>query len=106
MFSLTHNFLKVASVAAVVALSALGTPASANEMVQNLGPVPAHAPIPCDSLSRVGRSERPCRAAPASPHFGPTLVTGIDERVDALRSACFNAHTRPRTKQLQEERRG
>src|SRR5262245_48946838 len=45
MFSLTHNFLKVASAAAVVALTSLSTPASANEMVQNLGPVPAHEPI-------------------------------------------------------------
>jgi hypothetical protein len=45
MFSLTHNFLKVASAAAVVALTALSTPASANDMVQNLGPVPAHQPI-------------------------------------------------------------
>ena len=45
MFSLTRNFLKVASAAAVVALIALSTPASANEMVQNLGPVPAYEPI-------------------------------------------------------------
>ena len=43
MFSL--NTLKIASAAAVVALTALSTPASANEMVQNLGPVPAHQPI-------------------------------------------------------------
>jgi hypothetical protein len=45
MFSLTRNTLKVASAAAVVALTALGTPARANEIVQNLGPVPAHEPI-------------------------------------------------------------
>jgi hypothetical protein len=45
MFSLTRNFLKVASAAAVVALTAPSTPASANDMVQNLGPVPAHQPI-------------------------------------------------------------
>jgi hypothetical protein len=45
MFSLTHDTLKVASAAAVIALAAIGTPASANEMVQHLGPVPAHQPI-------------------------------------------------------------
>src|SRR5262245_34870275 len=45
MFSLTRNFLKVASAAAVVAFTAVNTPASANEIVQNLGPVPAHQPI-------------------------------------------------------------
>ena len=43
MFSL--NTLKFASAAAAVVLTALSTPASANEMVQNLGPVPAHQPI-------------------------------------------------------------
>jgi hypothetical protein len=45
MFSLTRKTLKVASAAAIVALAAIGTPAGANEMVQNLGPVPAHQPI-------------------------------------------------------------
>src|SRR5262245_7836599 len=45
MFSLTRNTLKVASASALVALGVIGTPASANEMVQNLGPVPAHQPI-------------------------------------------------------------
>jgi hypothetical protein len=45
MYSLTRNFLKVASAATVVALTALSTPASADEIVQNLGPVPAHQPI-------------------------------------------------------------
>ena len=45
MYSLTHNFLKVASAAAAVALTAVSSPASAYEMVQNLGPVPAHEPV-------------------------------------------------------------
>src|SRR5262245_39707881 len=45
MFSLTRNFLKVVLAGAVVALTAVSTPASAAEMVQNLGPVPAHQPI-------------------------------------------------------------
>ena len=45
MFSLTRNTLKIASAAVVVALTAMSTPASADEIVQNLGPVPAHQPI-------------------------------------------------------------
>jgi hypothetical protein len=45
MFALTRNTLKFASAAAVVALTSLSTPVNANEMVQNLGPVPAHQPI-------------------------------------------------------------
>ena len=67
MYSLTHNFLKVASAAAVVALTALSTPAGANEMVQNLGPVPAHQPIlktvenkkPSSSPAMVSATSRP-----------------------------------------------
>src|SRR5262245_5682484 len=51
MFSLTRNVLKVASAATIVALTAVSTPASADEMVQNLGPVPAHQPI----LKTVGK---------------------------------------------------
>ena len=45
MFSLIHNTLRVASAAAVLAFTAVSTPASANEMVQNLGPVAANEPI-------------------------------------------------------------
>ena len=45
MFSLTHNTLKIASAVAVLALAALSTPASADEIVQNLGPVAANEPI-------------------------------------------------------------
>ena len=45
MFSLTRNFLKFTAAGAIVALTAVSTPASADEMVQNLGPVPAHEPI-------------------------------------------------------------
>jgi hypothetical protein len=45
MFSLTRSFLKFASASAVVALTAVSTPVSADEMIQNLGPVPAHEPV-------------------------------------------------------------
>ena len=45
MFSLTRNFLKFATAGAIVALTAVSTPASTAEMVQNLGPAPAHEPI-------------------------------------------------------------
>jgi hypothetical protein len=45
MFPLSRNFLKFAAAGALLALTAASTPASANEMTQNLGPVPAYAPI-------------------------------------------------------------
>jgi hypothetical protein len=45
MFPLSHSFLKLAVAGALIALTAATTPAGADEMVQNLGPVPAHQPI-------------------------------------------------------------
>jgi hypothetical protein len=36
---MTHQFLKLAAAGAIVVLTAAGTPARADEMVQNLGPV-------------------------------------------------------------------
>ena len=45
MFPLSRSFLKLAVAGALIALTAATTPAGADEMVQNLGPVPAHQPI-------------------------------------------------------------
>jgi hypothetical protein len=45
MFSLSRNFLKFAAAGAFVALTVSGTPARADEMAQNLGPVGPHEPI-------------------------------------------------------------
>jgi len=51
MFSLPHDqLLKIAAVGAIVAFSTVSTPASADEMTQNLGPVGPHEPI----LAKVG----------------------------------------------------
>ena len=53
MFPRSHNFLKFAAAGALLALSVSGTPARADELVQNLGPVGPHEAI----LTEVG-SER------------------------------------------------
>jgi hypothetical protein len=45
MFSLSRNFLKFAAAGTLFALITGIMPASAYEMTQNLGPVPAHEPI-------------------------------------------------------------
>ena len=45
MFPLSRNFLKFAAASAIVALTAVSTPARADELVQNLGPVGPHDPI-------------------------------------------------------------
>jgi hypothetical protein len=45
MFSLSRNFLKFAAAGAFVALTVSGTPARADEMAQNLGPVGPHEPM-------------------------------------------------------------
>jgi hypothetical protein len=45
MFSLSLNFLKFAAAGAIIALIVSGSPARADEMAQNLGPVGPHEPI-------------------------------------------------------------
>jgi hypothetical protein len=53
MFPLSRNFLKFAAAGALLALTVSGTPARADELAQNLGPVGPHEAI----LTEVG-SER------------------------------------------------
>jgi hypothetical protein len=45
MFPLSRNFLKFAAAGALVALTATSTPARADELIQNLGPVGPHEPM-------------------------------------------------------------
>jgi len=45
MFPLSRNSVKIVAAGALVALAAFATPVSADEMVQNLGPVAANEPI-------------------------------------------------------------
>jgi hypothetical protein len=45
MFPLYRNFLKFAAAGALVALTAASTPARADELIQNLGPVGPHQPM-------------------------------------------------------------
>ena len=45
MFPLSRNFLKFAAASAFLVLTLSGTPARADEMAQNLGPVGPHEPI-------------------------------------------------------------
>jgi hypothetical protein len=45
MFPLSRNFLKFAAASSLLVLAAASTPARADEMVQNLGPVGPNEPI-------------------------------------------------------------
>src|SRR6478752_2766093 len=45
MFTLTRSFLKFTAACSLLALTAISTPARADELVQNLGPVGPHEPI-------------------------------------------------------------
>ena len=45
MFPLSRNFLKFAAASAIVAVTAVSTPARADELIQHLGPVGPHEPI-------------------------------------------------------------
>jgi hypothetical protein len=79
MYSLTRRFLKFASAATVVALAAVSTPASANEMVQNLGPVPAHEPI----LKTVGNKHVIAFFVPGNAQCNVQVVIWNAEDVEA-----------------------
>ena len=48
MFPRAHNFLKFAAAGALLALTVSGTPARADELAQNLGPVGPQLPILTD----------------------------------------------------------
>ena len=45
MFPLSRNFLRFAAAGALLAFTVSGTPARADEMAQNLGPVGPHEPM-------------------------------------------------------------
>jgi hypothetical protein len=45
MFPLSRNFLKFAAAGALLAFTAVSTPAVADELIQNLGPVGPHEPM-------------------------------------------------------------
>jgi hypothetical protein len=79
MFPLSHSFLKLAVAGALIALTAATTPAGADEMVQNLGPVPAHQPI----LQTVGNKHVIAFFVPGNGQCNVQAVTWNAEDMEA-----------------------
>lgn len=84
MFSLTHDqLLKIAAVGAIVAFSAASTPARADEMTQNLGPVGPHEPI----LAAVGDKRVIAFYAPGTGTCNVQAVIWNGDDTDAVTAA-------------------
>jgi hypothetical protein len=80
MFPLSRNFLKFAAAGALVALTAATTPASADDMMQNLGPVGPQEPI----LITVGGKHIIAFYAPSNGNCGVQVVTWNADDASAI----------------------
>ena len=92
MFPLTHNqLLKIAVVGAIVAFSAAGTPARADEMAQNLGPVGPHEPI----LATIGNKRVIAFYAPGTGTCDVQAVIWNGDDTDAVTAAGMRVSLDP-----------
>jgi hypothetical protein len=92
MFPLSRHFLKFAAAGILVALTAAGTPARADEMVQNLGPVGPYEPI----LTAVGSKRVIAFYEPDSGNCAVHAVVWNTTDVNADSAARFKATLNPR----------
>ncbi len=92
MFPLSRNLLKFAAAGALVALTAVSTPARADELVQNLGPVGPHEPI----LAWVGNKRIIAFYEPDSGNCAVHVVVWDPKDVNAESTAGFQATLNPR----------
>jgi hypothetical protein len=88
MFPLSRNFLKFAAAGAFVALTVSGTPARADEMAQNLGPVGPHEPI----LTTVGNKRVIAFYEPDNGHCAVNAV--VYDKTDAYTGMTTAARVR------------
>jgi hypothetical protein len=88
MFPLSRNFLKFAAAGAFVALTVSGTPARADEMAQNLGPVGPHEPI----LTTVGNKRVIAFYEPDNGHCAVNAV--VYDQTDAYTGMTTAARVR------------
>ena len=88
MFPLSRNFLKFAAAGALLALTVSGTPARADEMAQNLGPVGPHEPI----LATVGNKRVIAFYEPDNGHCAVNAV--VFDKTDAYTGMTTAARVR------------
>jgi hypothetical protein len=91
MFPLSRNFLKFAAVGALVALTAVSTPARAGEMTQNLGPVGPHEPM----ITMVGSKRVIAFYVPGNGGCNVQAVIWNSDDMDATTAAGFRATLDP-----------
>ncbi len=92
MFPLTRDqLLKIAAVGAIVAFSAASTPARADDMTQNLGPVGPHEPI----LATVGNKRVIAFYAPGTGTCNVQAVIWNGDDTDAATAAGIRVSLDP-----------
>jgi hypothetical protein len=91
MFPLSRNFLKFAAAGALVALTAVSTPAHADEMVQNLGPVGPHEPM----IATVGGKRVIAFFVPGNGNCNVQAVIWNSDDTAATTAAGFRASLNP-----------
>ena len=88
MFPLSRNFLKFTAASAFLAVTVSGSPARADEMAQNLGPVGAHEPI----LTTVGNKRVIAFYEPDNGHCAVNAV--VYDKTDAYTGKTTAARVR------------
>ena len=84
MFPLSRNFLKFAAAGTLLALTTVITPASADDMAQNLGPVGPHEPI----LATVGNKHIIAFFVPGNGQCNVQVVIWNAEDMEAKSAAA------------------
>src|SRR4249919_525203 len=91
MFSLSLNFPKFAAAGAIIALIVSGSPARADEMAQNLGPVGPHEPI----ITTVGSKRVIAFYVPGDGGCNVQAVIWNGDDTDATTAAGFRVRLNP-----------
>lgn len=91
MFPLSHNFLKFAAAGTLLALTAASTPALADEMAQNLGPVGPHEPM----ITTVGSKRVIAFYVPGNGGCNVQAVIWNGDDADANTAAGFRVSLTP-----------
>jgi hypothetical protein len=91
MFPLSRNFLKFAAAGGLVVLTAVSTPARADELMQNLGPVGPHEPM----ITTVGSKRVIAFYVPGNGNCNVQAVIWNGDDTAATTAAGFRASLDP-----------
>ncbi|MBK5198147.1 MAG: hypothetical protein JJE37_07690 [Methyloceanibacter sp.] len=91
MFPLSRNFVKFAAAGALVALTAASTPARADDLIQNLGPVGPYEPI----LATIGSKDVIAFYVPGKGGCDVQVVTWNGDDTNANTAGGFKVSLSP-----------